>query len=280
MKLAELQALFQESVLAGVERGAPALLGAIRASTRGAERATLFGVYQNAYRVRLAEFVAEDFPALRAYLGDDSFDALTAEYVAARPPRHRNARWFTTELPDFMAESGEWRKNPLAVSLAKFERALVDAFDAADAEPLPIAALGAFAPEQSALLAFELHPSVFLLELAPGTLQAYAAATGEEGDAAPAPPAKSQTPAGLETVAVWRMAEESVFRELEADEHLALNEARLGRSFGDICQMAAFQSAGEASPQRLAQFLANWFEDGMIAGLRGPGQSSNTPSKA
>ena len=31
--------------------------------------------------------------------------------------------------------------------------------------------------------------------------------------------------------------------------------------------MAAFQQAGEIEPERLAQFLASWFEDGMITGV-------------
>ena len=134
MKLSELQALFQAAVRSG--RAGDELLGAIHESTRGARRETLFGVYRNAYRVRLSEFLAEDFPALKVFLGEDDFASLSQDYIDARPPRRRNARWFTSELPDFMAASETWRAAARAISLALFERALTDAFDAADAESL------------------------------------------------------------------------------------------------------------------------------------------------
>jgi hypothetical protein len=46
--------------------------------------------------------------------------------------------------------------------------------------------------------------------------------------------------------------------------------------------MTAFQQAGEIAPERLAQSLSSWFEDGMIIGVRvrEDDQSSNTPSSA
>lgn len=276
MKLSELQALFQAGVLGGDD--VSAILDAVRPSMRGADRETLFGVYRNAYRIRLSEFLAEDYPALRAFLGEDAFGALVEAYIAATPPRHRNARWYTTSLPDFMRESASWRDNARAISLALFERALVDAFDAADAAPLSIRALAAIAPEQWPRLIFDFHPSLVLLDLAAGTLETYDAAAGEGDDEIP-PPRE-----GREIVAVWRMGEESAYRGIAADERLALNEARLRRAFGDICQMAAFQQGDDVTPERLAQFLGSWFEEGLVVAARcdddESGQSSNTPSSA
>ncbi|CAJ0851452.1 hypothetical protein AMST5_00420 [freshwater sediment metagenome] len=269
MNLAEFQALFQSRLLAGAGEGDAPVLDALRESQRGAGRDELLYVYQSGYRIRLESFFHEDHSGLRALLGDETFDELIREFIDAHPPRDRNARWYTTGLPDYMAASPRWRDDRQALSMALFERAMVDAFDATDAEAQTVQALAAFSPEESPRLAFAFHPSLHLLELSAGTLAAYLASDAEEGESdetAPAP-VEAPDPDATETVAVWRCNEETVFRELEADEYLALNEARAGHAFGDICQMAAFQQAGEIEPERLAQFLASWFEDGMITGV-------------
>lgn len=271
MKLSEFQSLFQARLLAGPGEGDAPLLAALRESTRGAGRDELLHVYQSGYRVRLESFLHEDHPGLRALLGEEAFEALAGEYVAANPPKDRNARWYTTGLPDYMRESPRWRDDGRALSMALFERAMVDAFDAPDAAPLTIQALARYAPEDSPRLVFAFHPSLIVLELSAGTFAAYVSmdAEAEETDApASAPDARDTAAiAENETVAVWRCEEKTSFRELEPDEFLALNEARAGQAFGDICQMAAFQHSGEIAPERLAQFLASWFEDGMVAGV-------------
>jgi hypothetical protein len=273
MKLAELQALFQAGVLSGDEEGAE-VLPAIKSSPQET-RETLFGVYVDAYRLRLDEFLNEDYPALHALLGDDSFDALVEDYISANPPRHRNARWYTTALPDFMQASEQWKDQTPAISLARFERALTDAYDAAESDSLTIESLAAFPPERWPELSFSLHPSLILLQLENGTVETYEALTAEERRGLPSPQG------GVEFAAIWRSSLESVYRLIEPDEYLALNEARAGRAFGDICQMAAFQQGDALTPERLAQMLASWFEEGLVVAVRDEDdQSSNTPSSA
>lgn len=267
MKLSEFQALFQSRLLSGAGEGDAPLVSQLCKSPRGAGRDELLQVYQSGYRVRLESFFHEDHPGLRTVLGEEAFDALIREFIHVHPPRDRNARWYTTGLPDHMAESPRWREDRGAVSMALFERAMVNAFDARDATPLDIQSLASFAPEDSPRLVFAFDASLHVLELSAGTLAAWLAMDAEEGDEAAREPAPEPIPGATETVAVWRCNEETVFRELEPDEYLALNEARAGHAFGDICQMAAFQHAGEIEPARLAQFLASWFEDGMITGV-------------
>ncbi|PPD13526.1 MAG: DUF2063 domain-containing protein [Methylocystis sp.] len=279
MKLADFQSLFQQRVLAGSGEADKPLLKKLRPSPRGAAPETLLDVYQTGYRIRLADFVAQDHPGLRAILGDETFDALVDDYIDHCPSHDPNARWFTTGLPDFMRENARWRDDVAAVSMALFERAMVDAFDTADETPLTVQALAGFAPDDWARLAFEFDPSLTLLELAAGTIEAYGAAISEE---APAKVDKPVAGGQIEHAAVWRVDHESAYRQLEPDEYVALSEARAGHAFGDICQMTAFQQAGEIAPERLAQSLSSWFEDGMIIGVRvcEDDQSSNTPSSA
>ncbi len=178
MKLAELQSLFQSAVLTGDAEDAAIL--DIVAPPREADRPTMMGVYVNAYRLRLAEFLDEDYPALRAMLGDDDFEALVEAYIDANPSRLRNARWYATRLPEFMQESENWSANALAIGLALFERALTDAYDAADEPAQSIETLAEFSPQDWPRLGFTFHPSLRLIEVAAGVLDAYAAATADE----------------------------------------------------------------------------------------------------
>ncbi|WP_036293183.1 DNA-binding domain-containing protein [Methylosinus sp. PW1] len=256
MTLRELQERFQAGVLAGLESGETAILDSLRDSPR-ADRKTLFGVYVDAYRLRLAEFISNDFPTLREFMGDDAFGALVEAYIAAAPSRHRNARWYAWRLPEFMRESPQWRSDRAACDLALFERGLADAFDAADAPTLAIDALAATEAEDWPRLVFEFHPSVATLDLAKGVARLYGALV--DGEEAERPDQES-----VETILIWRRDDEPVYREIGEDERLALIEARDGKSFGDICTLLEFQNNDETLLQRAAGFLAQWFTDGLV----------------
>jgi hypothetical protein len=254
MKLAELQTRFQ----AGIVEGDNAILASI-VDSRRTDRATLFGVYQDAYRLRLAEFLSHDFPVLRVHLGEETFGQLVEDYILSTPSRQPNARWYGTRLPDFMQETAPWQRNRSAIDLARFERALSDAFDAPDAPISTIDALRDIRAEDWPRLNFELHPSLGLLDLESGIAQIYAA-LAEEAEA----PAIQQ---GEEAIVFWRNDGQSFYRPLAEDERLALLEARRGKPFGDICALLAFQNNGDDVTRRVAGFLAQWFADGLVTRL-------------
>lgn len=254
MKLAELQARFQAGILTGDET-----IFASIAESRKTDRAAQFAVYYGAYRSRLAEFLSNDFPILRIYLGEDAFGRLVEDFIESTPSRHPNGRWYGTRLPEFMHAAAAWRTRRDAIDLARFERALSDAFDASDAPASTIDALRSMGVEDWPRLAFEFHPSVRLLDLASGTVRIYDALAGEEE-----PPAIQQ---GKEAIIFWRSDGQSFYRPVAEDERLALMEARRGTIFENICALLAFQGSDEGVTQRVAGFLSQWFIDGLIARL-------------
>ena len=255
MKLAELQAVFQSAVIAGADPQDAAVLDSLAPPPRSG-RAACFGVYADGYRLRLAEFVANDFPILREHLGDEAFGALVEAYISATPSRHRNARWYAARLPDFMRQKMPWRDDDPACGLALFERALADAFDAADAPALGIAALSAFGAEDWPRLVFAFQASVAVIDLAQGTTARYQSLAEGEAPAAPQ--------AGAEAALVWRSADQSHYRLVAQSERLGLIEAREGKTFGDICMLLAFQAGDDDPAQQAAGFLSQWFTDGLI----------------
>ena len=251
MTLAELQTRFQ----AGITEDDQTVLASITDS-RKTDRTTLFSVYYDAYRLRLAEFLSHDYPMLRAYLDEEAFGRLVEDYIVSAPSRQRNARWYGARLPDFMDETAPWRTNRGAIDLARFERALSDAFDAADAPIISVDALSDIWAEDWPHIAFEFHPSVELLNLARGTVEVYCALANENE-----PPAIQQ---GEEAIVFWREEGQSSYRLAAEDERLALMEARQGKKFSDICALLAFQGKDYDVTPVVAGFLSQWFADGLV----------------
>ncbi|HTV32999.1 MAG TPA: DNA-binding domain-containing protein, partial [Methylocella sp.] len=252
MKFAELQLRFQDGILHDDQ----AILSSIADSPRTG-RATLFAVYHNAYRLRLAEFLSNDFPVLRNFLGDEAFGGLVEDYILATPSRHPNARWYGARLPDFMMNSPKWQTGERAIDLARFERALSEAFDAADAPVSAIEALADIGVEDWPRLILEFHPSVRLLDLSRGTAQTYGALDEDKE-----PPTAAS---GEEAVLFWRSGGESCYRLLEGAERLALLEAQRGTTFGEICALVAFQRQDEDAAPYAASCLSQWYFDGIVS---------------
>jgi hypothetical protein len=253
VKLAALQNAFQ----AGVLLGDPAISRSILDSRR-LDRAARFKIYFDAYRLRLAEFLSNDYPAVRSFLGDERFGLLVEAYIEATPSRFPNARNYGRSLPDFMRLTPPWSEGGDAIDLARFERALADAFDAADGPHLAIDSLADISVEDWPHLAFGFHPSVAMHDLAAGTVHCHAALSANKGG-------EHELRHEQETILVWRKDGQVFHRAVEADERLAYLEARSGKTFGDICTLLEFQNAGEKIIERVASFLAAWFRDGLVS---------------
>jgi hypothetical protein len=253
MKLAAMQKAFQ----AGVLLGDPAISRSVLDSRR-LDRAARFKIYFDAYRFRLAEFLSNDYPVTRSFLGDERFGLLVESYIEATPSRFPNARDYGRSLPDFMRLREPWSEGRDAIDLARLERALSVAFDAADGPVLPIGRLADISIEDWPHLAFGFHPSVAMLDLAAGTVQCHASLSANKGE-------EHEWRPDSETILVWRTDGQVFHRAVAAAERLAYLEAGRGTTFGDICTLLEFQNADEKITERVASFLADWFRDGLVS---------------
>ncbi len=97
-------------------------------------------IYNRQYWFRVLGALEEDFPALRAVVGRQRFDALCVAYLTAHPSRSFSLRNLGSKLPDWLAAHREMagRRHRLAVDVAHIEWAFVEAFDSAAYSPLTL----------------------------------------------------------------------------------------------------------------------------------------------
>lgn len=258
--LATLQAEF-----AAWMRGTPEPAGALRArvlDTEKADRDTLLAVYRDAYALRLIEALTTDFPGLLAMTGHAEFDMMARAYIAAHPSTHPSVRWFGRSLADFLARTPPFSATPAAADMARFEWALGEAFDAADAEPLTFGQLATAPPEAWESLRLSFVPSLRRLALTHQAPQAFQRRELVAPGELEAPPEE-----GAVEWLIWRPAADAdaQFRSMTPDEAAALDAVRDGAIFPQMCVLLAeHASSAEAAAERAAGLLRAWLDAGLI----------------
>ncbi|MCE4223350.1 DUF2063 domain-containing protein [Methylobacterium sp. C25] len=247
------QADFQRAILEGDEGVLAELLDSDKE-----KRDTLFAVYRHAYSARLVEAMRVENPLLHAYLGDDTFDDMARAYVAARPSRHPNLRWFCQGLPEFLARTEPYREYPAIAELSAIETALSDAFDAPDGTVLSFEDFGDVAPDSFKDLVFEAHPSARRLNLKTNAFAIWDALRDET------PPPEVELPCKTERLIVWREELTAMVRAMTAEEAMMWDEACAEVPFGVLCEMAATYDDPENAAGRAAGYLQGWVGAGML----------------
>jgi hypothetical protein len=251
--LAELQAQFQAAIIGGSDD----VLALIPPNSRTSND-VLFGVYRFAYVARLVEVIRNAYPMLAKYMGDEAFHRLAERYVALYPSRHTNARWYSIDVPDLLAEA-EYSSFPVSREIALLERQLDQAFDATDAPVLDLAALAQHPPETWSALVFRPHPSSAMLTFRTNAFEVWVALKNEQ-------PLPESVMLDLpQSLLVWRRETVPNVRKVEAEERMLWIEAGYGKPFGALAEMAATYDAPEEAALRVAQYLNGWLSSGMLS---------------
>jgi hypothetical protein len=218
----------------------------------------LLGVYRHAYLQRLNEFVENDHEILHAYLGDQAFREMAKAYASAHPSHNRNARYFCVRLPQFLRAVERYKSKPQLSELAALEKALNDAFDAADAPSLTLADLAEIQPENWPRLSFEFHPSALRLDCHTNAPDIWLSLKEERE------PPKVQELAKPSHILVWR-EDIPKFRLLGPEEAMMWAEAARGTNFGTLCALAGTFGGIHGAEARAADYLQGWINSGLIA---------------
>jgi hypothetical protein len=262
MRLAELERAVQAHVLAGGALPAP-LAAAV--APPAAER---WQIYTEGYRLRLAEALATQYPALGARLGPDACAVLLQAFIAATPSVHRSIRDYGSELGAFIRARAAGIEDAMLAELAEFEWHLAAAFDAADAVPVAPADLGALAPEDWPELRFRGVPSARRQRTLTNAVAVWRAVGPPDGDAPAAAAAAAAEPVAAGATdpvewLIWRRQLTTEFRSLAAAEAAALDRLLGGATFGELCGWLAARH-GEGAALTAAASLKSWLLEGLL----------------
>jgi hypothetical protein len=253
--LALVQGDFQDYLL----RGSPAVDAHVIGTAR-VPVATRLGVYGGAYRTRLAEALQANFPALAKLLESADFATLASRYVNTHDSAFFSIRYYGHELPQFLSHDPDYTDAPVLAELARWEWTMTGAFDAADATPLTHAALARCSPREWAQLRFSWHPSAARLGLEWNVPQLWQALTQETER-----PAATLNREPLQWL-LWRQGLTTYFRSLPATEARALDAARDGWPFGELCALLCDELGETQAPAQAALLLRGWIDAGLITG--------------
>lgn len=206
-------------------------------------------VYQNNYRVALVEALRHIHPRAAAWLGEEAFEKAAARHIDAHPPSSWTIDGYGTGFPDDLRAS-----DVVAGDLAAIDRAVGDAFVAADALPATAAAL---ADVEWDSVAIRPVPSLMLVPIATNADALWPALARDQA----VPP----TTIAPGTVLVWRQGFEPVMRRADPTELLMLERSLAGSSFAAICAELAAQSDDSEAVTRAGTVLGRWLGESLVA---------------
>jgi hypothetical protein len=228
-------------------------------------------IYNRQYWFRVLDSFYDDYPALRAVLGDRVFLQMAEAYFVKHPSRSFTMRNLGSRLENFLKREPKWAgdKIVLARDVVRFEWAQILAFDEAAVRPAGMAELVHSSPEK-VRLRLQLQPHVRLLELWYPVdafviaVKKHDALRGEASNAMTSAPIaaklkKVPLPKQEKTyVAVHRHRNAVYHKRLEPEAYQLLNALRKGATLEDACQRALCRAAQQVDWQKK---LTKWFEN-------------------
>ncbi len=147
------------SALLDPEQPSPAVVS----GPNGKAAAKRYNVYRNNVTVSLINALVATFPATQRITGVDFFRAMARFHVRATPPTSPLLFEYGHDFPDFIERYEYAQAMPWLADVARIERAWLDSYHAADAEPLTPQALASILPEQLANIVLTPHPATRVL---------------------------------------------------------------------------------------------------------------------
>ncbi|MBI2801554.1 MAG: DUF692 family protein [Gammaproteobacteria bacterium] len=227
------------------------------AETPRVNRAHRVKIYTSGYRRRLIEALATDFPALNALLGTEGFAEVANDYLQAYPSRHFSLRWFGAHLSEFLENAAAHHAWPLIAQMARFEWALGETFDAADAPSAAFADLINVPAAAWAELRIATHPSVRAIRLGSLVPSYWRAITEGTSISAAAPPGE------LISWRLWRQSLRNLFRSMAPLEAVSTRWLET-ETFGSLCDRLSEDLPIAEVPGYAAGLLRTWLNEGSI----------------
>jgi len=159
------------SALLNPQRPTPAVV-----SGPGSKAATRrYGVYRNNVTISLINALAAVYPATQRITGIEFFRMMARQHVRATPPTSPLLFEYGRDFPAFIERYEHGQSMPWLADVARIERAWLDAYHAADAEPLSAGALAAVPVGQLGDIVLIPHPATRIVRSRYSALTIFAA---------------------------------------------------------------------------------------------------------
>mgnify|MGYP001817203709 CR=1 FL=1 len=214
-------------------------------------------IYADMYLIRIFEALAEDYPTVRAMVGDEQLKMLARAYVTRFPSRSYTLAHTGNDLPEYLAAAEDLEDGPLLADVARLERAVNRSFHAASSEVLAPSVVGQVPVERWPELRFRLGAAVEVLAFDhPANDLVSAVHRGEP--LTRLSPQPSWTVVWRKDFVVWRQA-------LSEPRYALLAALRDGATMA--AAVDATQAVWPGPEQELEQELFEWFADWLQEGL-------------
>jgi hypothetical protein len=215
------------------------------------------GIYHSMYLLRMHDALANDYEALRHFLGDHGFFELVRDYVQVHPSRSFSLNRLGDHLPDFVATAATLARRDFCHDLARLECAMAQVFDADEVAPLSQAEIAAVPAEAWEGARLRTIPAFRLLAFR-YPVNAYLQSVREDDHAHPKARLKNEWVAVYRRdFAVWRQS-------LSRDAHALLTDLADGMTLGAAIE-AAMQRGGKRPLSTDALF--RWFREWVSGGV-------------
>jgi hypothetical protein len=219
----------------------------------GAQASERFAVHQHTCRGGLLAALRSAYPAIAVALGNEYFDALSAEFMRNSPPISPVLQEYSPLFPGFLEGFLPLSQWPWLGDVARIDWARREAYHAADARPLDARQLLAWPPFTLLVASLQLHPSLRTLDSAH---PAWSLWQRQRQPLEPDPDGSWQA----QSVQVWRRGGQVNQRELRAGESALLRALIHGRTVGQ-----AMRRAQESDPAfNAATAFAALVGDGLV----------------
>jgi hypothetical protein len=244
------------SALLDPERAPPAFV----AGPNGKAANKRYAVYRNNITVSLIDALAATFPATMRITGVDFFRTMARFHVRATPPTSPLLFEYGHDFPDFIERYEYARSMPWLADVARIERAWLDAYHAADEEPLSPRALASIPSEQLADTVLKPHPATRIVRSHYSAVTIFAA----NRVSGPVAPIEASEP---EDALVTRPGMEVVVRRLPPGGGVFLTRLIAGEPLGSAAEAAL----ADDSEFDLSGNIAGMIEAGVFNDIRDGG---------
>lgn len=225
-------------------------------------------IYNRMYWFRVLDCLYDDCPGLRAVLGTRRFMRLAEAYLAKYPSNSFTLRNLSRRLPQFIREQPQFTvpHTALALDMARFEWAQVEAFDGPALPALEPGDIGGRSPARL-LLRLQPHLSLLALRHAVDDFFISVKKGGLRSDASNAPngPSSVAAPQRLARprqarvyMAVHRHDNQVYFKRLEPAAYRLLSALQRGKTLAEACAVALPPGA---SPSAWQLKIQGWFQN-------------------